>query len=81
MKCIKGEAMVSAEVVIEDRFCKGCGYCAVFCPRGCIEIKGDKLTSLGYALPTFAYPERCNTCGFCAQMCPEVAIEIYLKVK
>lgn len=72
--------MVGAEVVINEMYCKGCGYCAVFCPRGCLEIKGDKLTSLGYALPTFANPESCNTCTFCAQMCPECAIEVYLTV-
>ena len=72
--------MVLAEVVIDERYCKGCGYCAVFCPRGCIEITGDKLTSLGNALPAFVHREACNTCGFCARMCPECAIEIFIRL-
>ena len=73
--------MVGPEVNISEKYCKGCGYCVVFCPRGCLEIKGDKFTALGYLVPTFTHPEQCNTCASCAQMCPECAIEINLKLE
>ena len=73
--------MLSAEVTIDERFCKGCGYCVISCPRGCLETKGDKFTALGYLLPSFTHPEQCNTCAYCAQMCPECAIEVYLNLE
>ena len=73
--------MVKSEVIISEDLCKGCGLCAYFCPRGCIEMTKDKLSSKGFLLPIFNHPENCNTCGFCAMMCPDVAIEVYVSVE
>jgi len=70
--------MIRAEVVINEAECQGCGYCVKFCPRGCLEITGEKFNQQGYLLPSFVRPEECNTCGFCALLCPRVAIEVYL---
>ena len=72
--------MVGAEVVINEQNCKGCSICVLTCPRGCIQMIGDKLNAQGYRPPTFVYPERCNTCGFCARLCPDSAIEVSLVI-
>ncbi|MDY6854953.1 MAG: 4Fe-4S binding protein [Thermodesulfobacteriota bacterium] len=69
--------MIKAEVVLDESRCFGCGYCEKFCPRGCIEILGDKFTSVGYKLPTFTKPDECVACGICVWMCPHLALEVY----
>jgi len=69
--------MVRAEVVFNENRCLGCGYCEKFCPRGCIEIRGDKFNPLGYQLPTFTRSDECNACGSCVWMCPHFALEVY----
>ena len=65
------------EIVIDEKACKGCGYCAYFCKRGCIEIKGNKVSPQGYLIPEFVNPDRCTACAVCAWMCPAFAIEVY----
>ena len=69
--------MAQAEVVIDEKHCTGCGYCQIFCPKGCIVITGEKLTPQGYPLPTLVEAEKCKACGICAYMCPAFAIEVY----
>jgi 2-oxoglutarate ferredoxin oxidoreductase subunit delta len=69
--------MAAGEIVIDEKYCKGCGYCEVFCPQKCITVTGDKVSPEGYLLPTFRDPEKCKGCGICAQMCPEFVIEVY----
>ena len=73
--------MAKGEIVIHEAICKGCGYCAEFCARGCIEVPGDRFTPKGYLLPVFSHPEKCNACGICAWMCPRFAIEVYKYVE
>jgi len=65
LKALLGGKMAKGEIVIDEAICKGCGYCAEFCARGCIEVPGDKFTPKGYLLPVFAHPEKCNVqiCG------------------
>ena len=69
--------MVRGEVVINEIFCQGCGYCEKFCPRDCIEIKGDKFTPAGQPLPTFTNSDDCIACGMCVWMCPHLALDVY----
>ncbi len=69
--------MARGEIVINESMCKGCGYCAHFCNRGCITLSKDKFTSLGMALPVFSDADRCNACGICVWMCPDFAIDVY----
>ena len=69
--------MARGEIVINERLCRGCGYCAHFCPRGCIEIPGERFTAEGYLLPIFVNPDKCTACGICGWMCPHFAIEVY----
>ena len=72
--------MVETEVVIDEMRCYGCGLCEMSCPRDCIKIRGDKITPLGYSIPTFIKSGSCNACGFCAWMCPHTALEIHVRV-
>ena len=70
--------MMTSEVMIDEQRCFGCGYCVEFCPQGCLERKGEKISRLGYALPQLTQPEQCNRCGICVRMCPRWAIEVNL---
>lgn len=48
-------------------WCKGCGICAEFCPRGCI-----KMSEAGE--PMVVDAKRCTGCGWCELHCPDFAI-------
>jgi 2-oxoglutarate ferredoxin oxidoreductase subunit delta len=48
-------------------WCKGCGICAAFCPRGCI-----KMNAAGE--PVVEKADRCTGCGWCELHCPDFAI-------
>ncbi len=73
--------MAKGEIIIDEAICKGCGYCAKFCSRGCIVMSNDRFTPKGYLLPDFVQSEKCNGCGICAWMCPRFAIEVYKYVE
>ncbi len=82
MEAFKGKAMEAkkvkrGEVVLDEDFCTGCGYCVAACKRGCIEITGEKIDARGLLLPTLVKPEKCNACGNCAIVCAGFAIEVY----
>jgi 2-oxoglutarate ferredoxin oxidoreductase subunit delta len=57
--------MAKGEIVIDEMYCRGCGYCADFCPQKCIVLSGDRFTTQGYALAHLAHPEDCNACKVC----------------
>lgn len=50
-------------------WCKGCGNCAAFCPRGALAM--DQ-----WGHPHLAKPERCTRCGLCEMLCPDFAISV-----
>ncbi|MBM4284272.1 MAG: 4Fe-4S dicluster domain-containing protein [Deltaproteobacteria bacterium] len=50
-------------------WCKECGLCAAFCPRGCLEMD-DK------GRPQITRPERCTGCGWCELHCPDFAVSV-----
>ncbi len=57
------------DVIINRDWCKGCGICAAFCPKGVLELDDrDKAR--------WARPEECINCGLCELRCPDLAIEL-----
>ncbi len=50
-------------------WCKQCGLCAAFCPKGVIELDDT-------GAPVIAHPERCTGCGWCELHCPDFAISV-----
>jgi len=61
--------------ILRER-CKGCGYCIITCPKGCL-TEGVEINLSGYIPPLFIKPDRCTACTLCAIMCPDIAIEVY----
>ena len=54
------------KLVIEENWCKGCGICAAFCPKGVLELRNGTVHIKDEGL--------CVTCGLCEQRCPDYAI-------
>ena len=55
-------------LVINTDWCKGCGICAAFCPKGALEVVGEKVRR--------AEGTDCVLCGMCEQRCPDYAIYV-----
>ena len=55
-------------LVIQESWCKGCGICVAFCPRGALTLINDKAVLINEPV--------CTLCGFCEQLCPDYAIYI-----
>ncbi len=53
-------------LVTDTSWCKGCGICAAFCPRGVLKIVNDKVF--------VENEENCIRCGQCELRCPDYAI-------
>ena len=54
-------------LVINTAWCKGCGICAAFCPKGALEIVGEKVRLI---------EGKCILCGQCETRCPDYAIYV-----
>jgi len=55
------------EIDIFKDWCKGCGICAAFCPRGCLSLDAE-------GKPVVDKPKRCTGCRWCELHCPDFAI-------
>ena len=62
------------EITIYDAWCKRCGICAEFCPKGVLTCD-----SLGTPSPT--NQECCIGCAQCVMHCPDFAITCSVKNK
>lgn len=62
-------------IVIDARYCKGCGICVHFCPKDVLEISNE-VNTLGYYLPTVTDDSKCTNCSQCELYCPDFAIFI-----
>jgi len=54
-------------VFIYHQWCKKCGICIEFCPKGVLSRKED-------GSPFVEFPEKCIHCGMCDRLCPDFAI-------
>lgn len=65
-------------IIVDRRYCKGCGLCIDACPRGIIELDKGSLTAKGYHPARIAEgsESKCIGCGTCYVVCPDVAITV-----
>jgi len=56
-------------LIIFRDWCKACGICSAFCPKGVI-CKDDD------AYPSILHPDKCSGCRFCELHCPDFAINV-----
>ena len=57
-------------IEVDLAWCKGCGICAAFCPKGVLnlDVEKEKISVI--------LPEACVGCGTCERLCPDLAITI-----
>jgi 2-oxoglutarate ferredoxin oxidoreductase subunit delta len=63
-------------IIVNDRYCKGCGLCVDACPRHIIVLDPDTMTSKGYHPAKLTDESQCTGCATCVLMCPDVAITV-----
>ena len=64
-----------AEITFKEDRCKGCGLCAMVCPKKIIKV-GTRINRSGYSVAEIIDKSLCSGCTFCAEMCPDVVISI-----
>ncbi|MEA5075678.1 MAG: 4Fe-4S binding protein [Coriobacteriia bacterium] len=63
-------------IIVDGRYCKGCGLCVDVCPSKCIVLDPDTITDKGYHPAMLTDESLCTGCANCAVMCPDVAITV-----
>lgn len=64
------------KVTFNEDLCKGCGLCALACPKKIIALDRDKLNKKGYHPAHMTDITKCIACAMCATMCPDVVIKV-----
>lgn len=57
---------MAKHVELKQAWCKGCGICVSFCPKGVLKLEAGKVA--------FANPDNCIKCGLCESFCPDFAV-------
>ena len=57
------------KIDIFEAWCKSCGICVAFCPKGCLEQDEERS-------PRVTRPDLCSGCGWCEIHCPDFAISV-----
>jgi len=57
------------KVTFFHQWCKKCGICAAFCPKGALAYDES-------GCPYLADPAACESCGLCEMLCPDFAISV-----
>lgn len=58
-----------AKVTVNEKWCKKCGICIAFCPKG-VFVPDD------FGKPIVKFPEQCIKCMLCVVRCPDFAVEV-----
>ncbi len=65
------------KIVINEEYCKGCGFCTLACVKNYIKI-GTEFNQSGYYFAEYCgFEGECSGCALCAEMCPDAAIEVW----
>jgi 2-oxoglutarate ferredoxin oxidoreductase subunit delta len=62
-------------IIIDERYCKGCGLCIHLCPRHVLGASTE-VNSYGYYPPYLVDGDLCGGCRQCELYCPDFAIFI-----
>ena len=63
------KAMPKGRVIVFAKWCKECGLCIAFCPRGVLGRAEDGSTIV-------VNPDACTACRWCELHCPDFAITV-----
>lgn len=66
---------MKGKIKINEKYCKGCGFCVEVCPKGALE-QNAKTNEKGYIVPEIINEDECIFCKNCEFICPEMAISI-----
>lgn len=61
------------KIDIFEAWCKSCGICVAFCPKGCLEQDEERS-------PLVTRQDLCSGCGWCEIHCPDFAISVRPKI-
>lgn len=67
-------------IVIDKKWCKGCGICVHFCPKKVLAMSEERSAS-GYRAPCVADAEKCIGCRMCERLCPDLCIDVQDKTE
>lgn len=65
----KRSAPTENPITFYPAWCKRCGLCAAFCPKGVLEAGAD-------GLPAAVRPQDCIRCRLCELRCPDFALSV-----
>jgi 2-oxoglutarate ferredoxin oxidoreductase subunit delta len=65
-----------SRIIVDERYCKGCGLCITVCPKDIIVLDPDRITDKGYHPAMLTDDSQCTACANCAVICPDVAITV-----
>ena len=74
-KGLSGKTGPSFKITINDKFCKGCGYCVKYCAKGVLGLD-ENINVKGYRVAMVLSKDKCVGCLNCSSVCPEAAITI-----